>query len=808
MENIAFNIEQIVLDIKTYSQCVFYGWVLAKDGTQPDIRIRTQDGQTEVPCEINWHVRNDVRDAFPEWERGSFPGVEIIVKDIRTYLPAPESDLKIYAETNTEKVCIFETTFEAMDTEYRKESLLCAFDAVYAKKRHMMLRGWAYSKNSEVHMELINKKGDPVPFTLEETIREDVQKRLKLEKGLKIGYQIQIRREDLKDSALQLRIADEYTEKIYPINVRKFKFEESRFGRTWNTLGPSGFGDNIRYIKENGFAEFQYEIRQKINPDLTEYEIWRKQHLLTKREIKRQRGTKFAIRPKFSIVIPLYNTPLHYLEELIQSVVNQTYDNFQLCFADGSTKDEVGEFIKEKYGNDSRILYKRLKDNRGISENTNEAFDMADGDFIMLSDHDDVLTLDALYEMVAAINKNPDIDVLYTDEDKVDMDGKEYFAPSFKPDFSMDFLRSANYICHIFAVKKSIVDEVGTLLSKYDGAQDLDFILRCCEKAKKIWHVPKILYHWRCHPASTAGDPTSKLYAYEAGECAVSDHYKRLGIPAKVTKSENFGHYRTQFEIQGNPLVSVIISSADETALEKCIATIKENTDYKNYEILTVLHTKAEGGSDSARKNHAVRESKGEYLLFLDDCIEPIESDWLSDMLGYCQRPDVGVVGARLHANDEYVYHAGIVVGIGKMRTARSISGHRNHPELTYQEKMMSCINVSAVSGNCLLTKKELFREVGGMDETGVGDALSDVDYCLKVREKGLAVISDNFVELYHHAATEQDLSDVHECGASKQEAKIFRERWKKILDEGDPYYNPNLTKNSGYCSVCKNKTR
>ena len=785
------------------------------------------DNGKHVPFFVTWEKRQDVTKAVIAAKGQKTPGFCIQIDDIRSLFKVYR-ELKLYAVTKTEKKCIYSRKFSEIYKDYKAGTLSLCIDKVTLQGKKVIVTGWMYSKLGKEVFNVFDGKGKPVNYTMERTSRPDVLAALKIKEDKMLGVEIILNVDDINGQRFSICVKNKATQKKYIVNLRKVAFDATLPGRCWNAVGPRQILWNMRYVKHNGFIEFKHEMGKKIRGVSTDYEIWLKKKQLSEAELERERNEKFVFCPKYSIVIPLYNTPLNYLEELIESIVGQTYENFQLCLADGSTQEDVGDFIRKKYGKDSRIVYRKLTENRGISMNTNEAVDMADGDFIMLCDHDDTIALNTLYEMTKAVNENPEIDVIYTDEDKVTMDGKHYFEPHFKPDFNLDYLRSTNYICHIFVVKKNIVDEVGTLRSEYDGAQDYDFILRCCEKAKVIHHIPKVLYHWRSHPASTAGNPESKLYAYEAGRKAVEAHYKRLGIDATVVMTENYGHYRTQFTIEGQPLISIIIPNKDQIRmLDNCLTSIYEKTSYKNYEIIIVENNSTEEKAFkyyeraakrhsnlrvitwkdefnyAAINNYAVPYAKGDYLLLLNNDVEVITPTWLEEMLGYCQREDVGVVGARLMYNDNAVQHGGVIIGLGESRTAGHIVGDYHYPELTYQEKMRSAQDLSAVTGACLMTKKNIYQELGGLDEEKFKVAFNDVDYCLRVRELGKLVVYNAYVSLYHHESVsrgyEQKSGNVQRF---EREVQNFKERWGAFIEKGDPYYNENMTLDSGYCTV------
>lgn len=575
----------------------------------------------------------------------------------------------------------------------------------------------------------------------------------------------------------------------------------------------------IFYYRREGFGATLRRIQSKVTrrQNGPSYEKWLKKHSLSEEELEAQRREEFKISPLFSFVIPLYQTKKEYLKELIDSIADQTYHNWEVCFADGigregALQELVGEYQKQGL----RIQYQLLEKNRGISENTNAAIRMAGGDYIVLADHDDLLAPNALYECVKAMNQDPGIDLLYSDEDKVDLSGKKFFEPHFKPDYNIDLLCSMNYICHLFVVKRTVIEQVGMLRREFDGAQDHDLILRCCEQAGRIYHIPKVLYHWRCHMDSTVEQPESKLYAFEAGRRAVKEHYERLGIPAVVEHSSFFGIYRTRYQWKAQPLVSIIIPNKDHIEeLKTCIDSIDLKSTYRNYEYVIVENNSIEeatfeyykelgqrenvsivyydGGFNYSKiNNFGVASAKGDYLLLLNNDTELISPDGIEDMLGYCMREDVGIVGAKLCYPDDTIQHAGVVLGFGGMAGHTFIGASRF--DLGYMGRMICAQDYSAVTAACLMTKKEIYERVGGLTEA-FEVAFNDIDYCLKVRELGKLVVYDPYAELYHYESKSRGLEDTPEkIERFNGEVEKLRERWKDLLRKGDPYYNPNLT--------------
>ena len=590
------------------------------------------------------------------------------------------------------------------------------------------------------------------------------------------------------------------------------------WGKLMGKMSPYMIQKGLRYLKHYGVKEFWVRLHERFEPEEVPYGPWYEQYIPTREELEKQRKKKWNYGPKISIIVPAYKTPEAFLRQLMDSLLAQTYANWELCIANASPEDASMEYVLKEYAKkDSRILWKKLEENKGIAENTNEAFAMATGEFAGLLDHDDLLAPNALYEVAKALETEPDIDVLYTDEDKVRGDEVlEHFQPHLKPDFNIDLLRSNNYICHFFVVRKSLLEKTGGFRREYDGAQDYDFIFRCTQAAGKIHHIPEILYHWRTHQSSTADNPESKLYAFEAGKRAIEENLRQNGLIGEVSHTKDYGFYRVKYPVQGEPLVSIIIPNKDaKEDLEKCIQSILEKSSYTNYEILIVennstgeeifsyykelsensrirlLRWKREFNY-SAINNYGAKKAKGDYLLFLNNDTEVISPDWIEEMLGFCQRPDTGIVGARLYFGNNTIQHAGTVIGIG------GIAGHMftdmPRERSGYMHKAAIIQDLSAVTAACMMVKRQVFEEVQGFEEQ-LSVAFNDVDFCLRVREKQYLVVYDPYVELYHYESKSRGAEDSKEkVRRFQSEIEFMRCRWEALLKKGDPYYNKNLS--------------
>lgn len=536
--------------------------------------------------------------------------------------------------------------------------------------------------------------------------------------------------------------------------------------------------------------------------------------------LKEQRDYKFVSNYKFSILIPVYRPDVKFFTLMLDSIVAQTYDNWQICLADGSgegyTVENVVRPYIEKYGED-KVKYIKLENNLGIAENTNAAMRMADGDFIVFGDHDDKLHPTALFECMRELERYPQADFIYSDEDKIIEATGHHTEAHFKSDLNMELLRSNNYICHLSVVKKSLADKVGGLYTQFNGSQDHDYVLRCVEKAECVRHIPRILYHWRINDNSTAKSASTKTYANTAGVNAVSAHLKRMGIDGEVKNGVAPGFYDIRYKLTEKPLVSVIIPNKDHLDdLTRCLESMENVNNYHNVEYIvvennSVLEDTFEGYKElekkygdkfklvkwdgifnySAINNFGARYAKGEYILLLNNDTSVIEPDSLRCMLAQCQRAEVGIVGAKLLYDDDTVQHAGVIIGY------QGVAGHAftgiGDDVYGYFARAVLSQELSAVTAACLLTKRSVFDEVGGLDES-FEVAFNDIDYCMKVRAAGYKIIYDPHAKLHHYEYKSRGAEDT----GKKQERfggeiMHFIDKWRAALIAGDMYYNPNL---------------
>ena len=802
MGDFCFSIDEERYDDRHGHVLSLDGWYSHPDRKEYDFELLGDGYDTVELPKVQRRERPDVAQALG-CEFGDFlPGFTVQIPNALKLAERYQS-LELFLRSGEERISIWEISSDELDELIKENLVEYHLDRVEILYDTMLeIQGWVVDQRGSVEVTVHQEDASLLDCRISRGRRPDVVERRNLDEEYKtqeIGFRISAALPEIKGKQIILHFCGDSVTKTCDIDIEELRKENK----------PKGFFSRLfgkETVEEGG------------------YEAWLVRHRADKRSLRRQKHASFAQKPRISIVVPLYCTPLPYLKELLESVRRQSYADWQLCLADGSPDDKAKEFIEKHYAKEKRIVYRKLEQNGGISVNTNEAVALASGEYLMLCDHDDTLEPDALYEIVKAIN-DTGADVVYTDEDKVSMDGQHYFDPNFKPDFNLFRLRENNYICHIFVVKKSLADETGLLRSEFDGAQDFDFILRCCEKAQKITHIPRVLYHWRCHMDSTAADPSSKAYAYEAGRKAVREHYVRMGIDAKVDMTERPGWYRSHVKIQGNPMISVIIPNKDHVDdLELCLFSLTRKSTYRNYEILIVENnsekeetfeyyrklpdrypkakvlTWEKEFNYSAINNFAAKEAAGEYLLFLNNDVEILTPDWMEEMLQNCQQENVAAVGAKLYYPDDTIQHAGVVLGLGGIAGHIMCRASREDPG--YFGRMISVQEISAVTAACMMVKKSEFDAAAGFDET-FQVAFNDIDLCMKFRAAGKKIIFTPYAELYHYESKSRGLEDTPEKQFRfDKEVKRFQEKWAQQLEVGDPYYSPNLSVTEGDCSL------
>ncbi len=513
---------------------------------------------------------------------------------------------------------------------------------------------------------------------------------------------------------------------------------------------------------------------------------------------------------RISIVMPTYNTPLSMLNEAVASLQAQAYPYWELVIADDASDDpRVAPRLRELAAGEPRIRIEFLEQNRGIALASNAAFALATGEFIGLLDHDDWLETDALFEIARLIQETPDADLLYTDEDKIDAMGR-FDQPFFKPDWSPDALLSNNYICHFSVLRRTLIEALGGFRADFDSAQDYDLMLRATERARRILHVPKVLYHWRTSSRSTSGGSQQKPAAVDSGARALAEAITRRGIRGEVERVGDGARYRVRRAIAEARKIAIIIPTRDRLELlQRCVESITARTDYPNYEVVIVDNDSQDAATRryyetlphrivpypgpfnySAINNYAVRHTDAPWILFLNNDTEVIDAGWLASMAEHIQRPEVGAVGAKLLFPDDTIQHAGVVL------LARGTAEHAycHAPANTMENggRPQLVCNYSAVTAACMLTRREVFDQVGGFDEMRLPVTLNDVDYCLKLREAGFLIVYTPFAQLYHYESASRGRGK-----ADPAEGVLLRERWAAVLAR-DPFGNPNLMWDEG----------
>ena len=818
-----YYIDQKKFRIKpTESYIRVNGWGFEKQGNP--VSFESEINGKVIESRVKKIARPDVHDKFiSKYKVGDEAGFHIktYIKDGQT----PER-YRLYVKQDGMRKCIVSMNQKELEKVRDESSISYNIDWADARSLKITLSGWVTSimGHDKIHIAVKDEHGEEQKIKLQRTKRPDVVNSGLVETGdIECGFFLEFICDEKK--CYTLIIEDGVKRKKITLDpeilkrnqqIRQRKHFVKQFAKS---LNKKNIKKGVNYIREKGFHGLEDHILSCVNAQGKSYQQWYEENRATEHDLKQQKETVFEWQPKVSIIVPTYKTPENFLREMIDSVQNQSYQNWELCIADGSGGDETVERILEEYATtDERIRYTLLKENLGISGNTNAALDMVTGDYVGLFDHDDLLTPDALYEVVHALQES-EYDILYTDEDKMSGDGSEFNDPNFKPDFSIDLFRSHNYITHFFVVKTEIIKGIGGFRPEFDGSQDYDLMFRCIEESKHIKHIAKILYHWRIHMNSVAGDPSSKMYAYEAGKHAIEDHLRRVGLEATVEHVGLWGMYHVTYATPGNPKLSIVIPNKDHIDdLNKCITAIQKLSTYKNYEFVIVENNSTEKETFayydtlekenqnvqvvhwtgefnySAINNFGVQYASGEYILFLNNDTELITETALSEMLGICMREDVGAVGAKLLFGDDTIQHAGIVIGFGNY--AGHVHMGLKRDDYGYMVRARINCNYSAVTAACLMTKKSLFNEVGGFDEQFVV-ACNDVDFCLKLRQADKLVVYNAFSEWHHYESKSRGYEDTPEkLKRFENEVEKFQQKWPEILKEGDPFYNPNFAIN------------
>ncbi|EMW5447874.1 glycosyltransferase family 2 protein [Enterococcus faecalis] len=701
------------------------------------------------------------------------------------------------------------------------EDIKVIFDSIYRDKttNNLTITGWALDTiTKESPTFTINNENQVSAYNIQRVLREDVNQIYQTEPAIEAGFVVTL--EGIKQkkvlpfhfqSSAHVITVDFPLNKKYPV----IPGTEDKVTRLW-IKAKKGF----KYMAKNGISHTIQRAKIEKLRNQASYPNWLARNEVLDIEAMTQEIATFHYQPKISIAMPVYNVEEKWLRLCIDSILNQVYTNWELCMADdASTDPNVKKILTEYQQLDERIRVVFREQNGHISEATNSALAIATGEFVALLDNDDELAINAFYEVVKVLNENPELDLIYSDEDKIDMDGNRS-DPAFKPDWSPDLLLGTNYISHLGVYRRSILEEIGGFRKGYEGSQDYDLVLRFTEKTTKerIKHILKVLYYWRMLPTSTAVDQGSKGYAFEAGLRAVQDALVRRGINGHATHGAANGLYDVYYDIESEKLVSIIIPTKNGYKdVQRCVSSIIEKTTYQNYEIIM-----ADNGSTDPKmhelyaefeqqlpgrffvesidipfnfstiNNRAAKKAHGEYLLFLNNDTEVITENWLTLMVSFAQQERIGCVGAKLLYPNNTVQHAGVILGLG------GVAGHGHygypHGDLGYFGRLAINVNYSAVTAACLLMKKADFDAVGGFEEAFTV-AFNDVDLCLKVQALGRDNVWLHEAELYHFESQTRGYDDK---GKKKkrfeQEKVMMEEKWGPLI-ENDPFYNPNLTR-------------
>lgn len=808
---------------------IITGWGFSKAGAPGKVSIDF-DGEI-LDSKITYEKRPDVVSEFsvgnPEDECGFAITIRIKKAD-------EKKDVKVLFETEQTSPEVI-AVLKNIDTT--PAYLFDMEDDVEINDRRVEITGWminhplatfdgTYPKNYPITV--FNREGKEIETKRIELNRADVAIQYHLEdKKYPYGFRISWDYEENEVYRFCLGHDTNVYEVIYDIAAikRTKRQRERHFRGFWHMLSDKDqylIDDDKHYIREHGLLEYKKLLNRRFASSDPLYQVYFDEHKASDAELKRQREEDLQ-GPVISVVVPTYNTPKKYLCEMIESVMNQTYSNWQLCIGDGSEGNkELEEILEQYHKKDPRVVYKILEKNDGISGNTNGALSIATGDYVGLLDHDDVLSPDALYEVAKVLTSHEDADAVYTDEDKFSNDINDHYQPSYKPDFNLDLLRFCNYITHFFVVKKSIVDEVGGFCSEFDGAQDYDFILKCTQKSRGVYHIPKVLYFWRCHLGSTALNPGSKTYAYEAGRKALENYAIKSGITYdSVERIEADGFYRINYHLTEEKVSVVIAETSGVDAVISCIKSLVSTIAYKQYDVVVVcsesdslkikeiydsLKRDVSGCPDvkfvawnekknrSKMYNAAVKATDAKYVLFMDDQTEVISKDLLEQTLSLCERDEVGVAGTKIYYDDDTVCHAGVALGYGDF--AGYIFEGFKRPDWGKYARAIARQNYSAVSGLCMMVKRDLLDTIGGFDEA-LATNFWDIDFCLKAYENKKLVVFEPTAEVYTHGekfagydCCMKDYEDYH------KEVSYVREKWGRFLGGNDPYYSMHLSLN------------
>lgn len=806
--------KKVIFEFEYSFRIVFRGWAIDENGNVPSFFMKINGDVYQ--CETSYEERSDVEELNniqinAEARNPSSAGF-IVVGNYDDNI----NSLELFAIRKKEIECLISLQDEELNEIKHDGKLIVSIDKCEQENELIKVNGWCLHE-SEVSITVENENGNTCKSAVHKTNRYDLCDCKFIDESEKLcGFELVFLKEC--GSEYQLIFKSDSTKIVKSMLIDEKERKGSVFGSLISNLNKDTIQVALKYLKYYGLSGLIARLKKGYEPH-TQYNVWFRDNRITEYEMEKQKLVRFSYEPKISIAVPTFNTSVDMLKIMIESVLDQTYSNWELCIADASDVDnparEVIKAYEKKY---SRIKVTYLNENYGIAGNTNKAFELATGEYTGLLDHDDFLEPDALFEVVKMLNEYP-YDCLYTDEDKFDTEKYKFIEPNFKPDFAIDALRSHNYITHFFIAKTELIDSLGGERNEYNGSQDYDLIFRCVEKANRVGHIAKCLYHWRIYEGSTAGNPEQKLYCYEAGKKAIEGNLERLGIRADVEMlpAPLWGLYHVRYKVKNNPLVSIIIPNYENRdVLKRCIVSLFTVNTYKNIEIIIVennssskeifdyyeeiqnehdnVHVVNWSGKEfnySAINNFGVSKSNGDYILLLNNDTEVISPDAIHEMLGICMRDDVGVVGAKLLYPDNTVQHAGVVIGFGGV--AGHIFSRRLNNDPGYIMRAIVNYDLSAVTGACLMTKKKLYEEVNGLDEN-LKVAFNDVDYCLKIRSLNKMVVYNGFSKWYHFESVSRGYeTDMNKIERFDSEVGLFQKKWEKVIIDGDPFYNRNL---------------
>ena len=725
-----------------------------------------------------------------------------VVKFVLSSDTGQKHELATYTKDNIDKITVISPIVYRIDQAMVDEKLTTISGFAYSMN-HTELTYQVYDENNReistsFHHVMQHKMVDHKVITQEDIFC-----------GFIIHFQSSI------EHLYTLKILDHGAEQI--VKLAPYTQSKKSLEKKSRSSIKSLYIRGVNYLKRNGIRKTVKRVLLGVGSDAsyetTYYNTWFLRQRASEEELEKERQTTFSYAPKISIIVPTFNTPANLLHEMIQSVIQQTYTNWELCIADGSTEgNEARDIILDYEKKDARIKVALLNENYGISGNTNRALALADGEYTSLFDHDDLLEPNTLFEIVKAL-QNAQHDILYTDEDKLDEDSGLFKDPHFKSDYNPDLLLSSNYITHFFVVKTDIIKSIGGFDSTYDGSQDYDVILKCTEKAKSIYHIAMPLYHWRMHEGSTALNPESKMYCYESGRKAIQDHLTRVGIQAQVEMMPEplYGMYHVSYT-EPKDLVSVILLDDGRlTELKNSMNYLLGVNQYKNIEILLVgdgystaaymkYVTSLKAGQASiqqitvkstniaAKYNEATKYAKGKYLLYLEQSMIMTQGNAITEMASLCQRSDIGIVGGKILGKEHYIWHAGMIVGMDGC-AVRSFTDVRHEIDWSYMVlDRMNC-DYSAVSMACLMVKKDAYDQIGGFDDS-YSTEITAVDFCLKMRKISKLVVYDAFSLWQIKPKLHKGFRYVEK---EDEDINHFQQNWASFMKKGDPYYNRNF---------------